>query len=105
MDERVKGYYKKNYLYAGHRMIVPETSEKFRNSCNSCKYFVTVIGQTENKRVCLLAVKAFQRGSKRVPESIQILDLILLLGKESLQNILANTGPHQSACGSFEQKQ
>ncbi|RYD02981.1 hypothetical protein N752_21450 [Desulforamulus aquiferis] len=37
MDERVKNYYKRNHLYAS-KMILPDTGEKFRHSCNDCTF-------------------------------------------------------------------
>lgn len=103
MNEKVKTYYKNNFLYAGHRMVLPISGEKFRNSCDQCKYYVNVIGQHETKRICLYGVKAYRTGSKRVPNSIEIIDLILLLGKEALQGMLTRDGQHQMACGNFEQ--
>ncbi|AEF95004.1 hypothetical protein Desca_2165 [Desulfotomaculum nigrificans CO-1-SRB] len=102
MNERVKTYYKNNFLYAGHRMVLPDTGEKFRNSCHNCKYYVNVIGQHETRKICLAGVKVYKSGAKRVPQSIEILELILLLGKQALYNMLEGNKEHQMACGSFE---
>lgn len=104
MNEKVKTYYKNNFLYAGHRMVLPVSGEKFRNSCSQCKYYVDVIGQQETRKVCLYGVKTYRSGSKKVPESIKIIDLIFTLGKEALKGMLNQGGQYQVACGNFEQR-
>ncbi|GAB6182232.1 hypothetical protein JCM14036_35510 [Desulfotomaculum defluvii] len=104
MDDKVKNYYKNNFLFTGHRMVLPGAGEKFKHSCQHCKYFVTVVGHQETKKVCLAGVKAYQRGHKRVPDSIEIVELMLLLGKETLQELLGKGKEHLIACGTFEQK-
>lgn len=104
MNDKTKNYYKNNFLFAGHRMVMPQAGEKFQHSCSQCKYFVNVIGQQETRRVCLARVEAYQSRSKRVPDNIEIVELILLLGKEALQKLLGEGGRHQMACGTFEQR-
>ncbi|SHF02214.1 hypothetical protein [Desulforamulus putei] len=104
MDDKVKNYYKNNFLFAGHRMVMPQAGEKFQHSCSQCKYFVKVIGRQETRRVCLARVKAYQNRSKRVPDSIEIVELMLLLGKEALEKLLGEGGQYQMACGAFERK-
>lgn len=104
MDGKVSNYYKNNFLYAGHRMVLPISGEKFRSSCNQCKYYVDVIGQQETRKVCLYGVKTYRTGNKRVPVNIEIIELIFLLGKEALQQMVSEGGQHQMACGDFEQR-
>lgn len=104
MDGKVSNYYKNNFLYSGHRMILPVSGEKFRSSCIQCKYFVDVVGQQETRKICLNGVKTYRSGNKKVPENIEIIDLIFLLGKEALQSLLKEGGQYQAACGSFEQR-
>ncbi|GAB6157034.1 hypothetical protein JCM39194_02340 [Desulfotomaculum varum] len=104
MDDKVKGYYKNNFLFTGHRMMMPQTGEIFQHSCSQCQYFVKVIGRQESRRVCLAGVKAYQNKSKRVPDSIEIVELMLQLGKEALEELLKEGRPHQTACGNFEKK-
>jgi len=104
MDGKLKRYYKNNFLYASHRMVLPAADEKFRRSCQRCKFFVEVVGQQETRKMCLSGVKAYRTGQKRVPDSVEILDLILLLGKEALQNMLGKGGQYQIACDQFEQR-
>lgn len=104
MNDRVKKYYKNNYLFTGHRMVLPDAGEKFQHCCGQCKYFVEVIGQQETRRVCLAEVRAFSSGRKRVPENIEIMDLMLLLGQEALHKLLGKGGFDQMACGTFSQR-
>ncbi len=101
MNDRLKNYYKNNFLFAGHQMMMPQAGEKFKHACGQCKYYVNVIGQQENRRICLAGVKAYRQRQKRVPESIDIVELMFLLGKEALQ-ALASQGDHNMACGTFE---
>ena len=105
MDEKVKNYYRANHLYGGHRMMVPAAGEKFRNSCRKCKFFVSVTGREETRKVCVAEVKAYRSGAKRVPEHIEILDLILLLGKESLEEMIKKDRQQPIACGQFVGRQ
>lgn len=102
MNSRVRNYYSNNHLYS-RKMIMPDTREKFRNSCNDCQYYVQVIGH-KTRKVCLMEVKAYQNGQKRVPTSIEIMDLILLLGKEKLESMLGKGGENLIACGEFEER-
>lgn len=104
MSERAKNYYKNNFLFAGHRMVVPEAGEKFGHTCTHCQYYVKVIGQQETRQMCLAEINAYSSGRRRVPDSIEIMDLMLLLGREALQRMLGKGEGHQMACGTFEQK-
>ena len=83
---------------------MPQAGEKFQHSCGQCKYNVKVIGQQENRRICLAGVKAYRQRQKRVPESIDIMELMLLLGREALQAMAGQGGNHNIACGTFEQR-
>lgn len=85
-------------------MVLPEAGEKFKHTCRHCKYFVTVVGHQETRRVCLAGVKAYRSGYKSVPDSIGIVELMLLLGKETLQELLGKGRLDQIACGTFEQR-
>ncbi|AEG59234.1 hypothetical protein [Desulforamulus ruminis] len=105
MEEKVKNYYRANRLYGGHRMMVPAAGEKFRNSCQKCKFFVTVMGRQEARKICVTEIKAYRSGAKRVPEHIEILDLILLLGKESLEEMIKKGRQQPMACGEFVGRQ
>ncbi|RYD02982.1 hypothetical protein N752_21455 [Desulforamulus aquiferis] len=49
-------------------------------------------------------MKAYRAGHKRVPEEIDILELMLILGKEVLEGMLNRAEHHQVACGTFRQK-
>lgn len=86
-------------------MVVPLAGEKFQHSCGQCKYYVKVIGQQESRRICLAGVKAYRQRQRRVPESIDIMELMLLLGKEALEAMAAKRVSHNTmACGTFEQR-
>ncbi len=102
MDDKTMKYYKGNNLYGGHRFITPPAGEIYRNSCRNCKFFIDVIGQQETRRICVAEVKAYRSRAKRVPESIEILDLILLLGKEALERMIKKGQGQEVACGEFE---
>lgn len=104
MDEKVKNYYKNNFLFTGHRMVLPEAGEKYEHSCSHCKYYVKVIGQQENRHICLADIKAYRWGQKRIPDSIEIVELMLLLGKEALEGLVGRGSRHKMACGTFEQR-
>ena len=73
MSDKLKNYYKNDFLFAGHRMMMPQAGEKFKHACGQCKYYVNVIGQQENRRICLAGVKAYalarQRSSTGISQS------------------------------------
>lgn len=100
MDNKVRDYYAKNHLYA-RKMIMPGPGEMFRGSCQNCKFYVNVVGQQETRKVCLAEVRTYRSRSKRVPESIDIMDLMLLLGKEKLEAMLRRGGADKVACEEF----
>ncbi|WP_273483572.1 hypothetical protein [Desulforamulus ruminis] len=102
MDDKTLKYYKENTLYRGHRFIPPDAGEIYRNSCQDCKFFVNVVGQQETRRICVAEVKAYRSRAKRVPESIEILDLILMLGKEALERMIRKGQGQEVARGEFE---
>jgi hypothetical protein len=104
MDGKIRAYYAKNNLFAS-KMILPDMGEKFRAAgCAECKYYVNVVGQHETRKVCLSSVKSYYTGTKRVPRSIDIMELILLLGKEKLESMMGSGGDHKVACGEFNKK-
>ena len=102
MDDKLKSYYKDNRLYRGHRIVLPEASHKLQSTCDGCKYFITVVGRDETRKVCVAGAKAFRTRAKRVPQEMNILDLIMLLGKEALEDMLNKGQRYQIACGDYE---
>lgn len=71
--------------------------------CDGCKYYVSVVGQRQSHRLCVAGVQACRSGVKRLSKSIDVMDLVLLLGKEKLESMLGHGGENLVACQDFEE--
>lgn len=72
--------------------------------CECCKYYLTVKGKRHSKKLCLGNIKAYRSGTRALNEPVDILELILLLGKEKLENMIRYGGQHLMACGEFAKR-
>ncbi|SHK78963.1 hypothetical protein [Desulforamulus aeronauticus] len=70
--------------------------------CDSCRYYVTVKGQTASRRLCVAGVKAYRSGSRVLNDTVDVMELILVLGKEKLEAMIGRGGENKMACGEFE---
>lgn len=74
MDNKVQQYYQNGNLYKSHTFMTPQAGETLSHKCTDCKFNVEVIGQREQKKVCLSQLKVFKTGQKRLPQKLEILD-------------------------------
>ncbi len=72
--------------------------------CDSCRFFVLVKGQATSRRMCVGSVKAYRSGAKVLNGEIDVMELILILGKEKLESLIGIGGENEDVCGEFDIK-
>ncbi len=97
---RLSDYYRQNYLYESHRLLLPEFREKVVNTCAGCRFFVRIAGRTEKRAGCAAALPRYAGTGRRVPEEIPLAEVIREVGKDGLARVLA-AAPEKQACGLF----
>lgn len=97
----IRDYYRKNYLYEGHRLMLPELRDKVTHTCSRCKFFVMVVGRTEVRPGCAALIPQYANLTRRVPEKLDAMDVLKAVGRDGLKRVLAGVDPHRQACGLF----
>ena len=97
----IRDYYRKNFLYESHRLMLPELRDKVSHTCSQCKYMVTVVGKTEARPGCAALIPQYAGLVKRVPERMDVIDVLRLVGRGGLERVLAGFEPQRQACGLF----
>ncbi|MFA4885366.1 MAG: hypothetical protein WC601_06280 [Desulfotomaculaceae bacterium] len=97
----IRDYYRKNFLYESHRLMLPELRDKVAHTCSQCKYMVTVVGKTEARPGCAALIPQYAGLVRRVPEKLDVIDVLRLVGKEGLERVLTGFEPQRQACGLF----
>lgn len=69
--------------------------------CNRCKFYVTITGQPRVWKMCVAVVNAYYTGAKPLKETVDVREVMLLLGKERLETMLGQGGVDQMACNEF----
>lgn len=100
----IRDYYRKNFLYENHRLMLPELRDKVTRTCSECKFFVTVVGKTEARPGCAVLIPAYANMTKRVPGKLDVVEVLKAVGKEGLERMLAEVDPYHQACGLFHQR-
>ncbi|BAF59678.1 hypothetical protein PTH_1497 [Pelotomaculum thermopropionicum SI] len=98
----IRDYYRKNFLYESHRLMLPELREKVVHTCSRCKFFITVVGRSEARPGCAALIPQYARTARRVPEKLDAAELLRVLGRDGLERVLAGAAPHRQACGLFQ---
>lgn len=82
--------------------MLPELREKAVTTCRLCVFLVEVAGREETRTGCVAGIKEYGTLRKRVPRSIQALELLKRAGKEGLEGIISRgSDPGSAACGLF----
>jgi hypothetical protein len=100
----INDYYRKNFLYEGHRLMLPELRDRVAHICAQCKFYVIIAGKTASKTGCAAFIPLYANLAKRVPEKLDVTDVLRAVGREGLDMILAGPGNHSQACGQFHPK-
>lgn len=97
----IRDYYRKNFLYEGHRLMLPELRDKVVHTCARCKFFVAVVGRTEVRPGCAVLLPQYANLARRVPEKLDVMDVLKAVGRDGLERVLAGADPRRQACGLF----
>lgn len=100
----IRDYYRKNFLYEGHRLMLPELRDKVVHTCSQCKFFIWIEGRTETRPGCAALIPRYSSLSRRVPGKLAVTDVLKEVGREGLEKVLTGTDPHSQACGLFHPK-
>ncbi|HOV80579.1 MAG TPA: hypothetical protein PK728_10850 [Bacillota bacterium] len=97
----IRDYYRKNFLYEGHRLMLPELRDKVVHTCSRCKFFVWVQGRAGVRPGCAALIPRYASLAGRVPEELGVTDVLKEVGKDGLRRVLAGAEPCGQACGLF----
>lgn len=97
----IRDYYRKNFLYEGHRLMLPELRDKVAHTCSQCKFMVMIVGKTEARPGCAALIPQYAGPARRVPEKLDVMDVLRAVGKDGLEQVLAGFDPQHQACGLF----
>ncbi|MDD4335003.1 MAG: hypothetical protein PHY77_05275 [Desulfotomaculaceae bacterium] len=100
----IHDYYRKNSLYEGHRMMLPELRDRVARTCPQCKFYILIAGKTGIRTGCAALIPQYANLVKRVPEKLDVTDILKIAGKDGLERVLAGPGHHRQACGLFHPK-
>ncbi|MDD4239063.1 MAG: hypothetical protein PHT62_11005 [Desulfotomaculaceae bacterium] len=100
----IHDYYRKNFLYEGHRMLLPELRDKVAHTCAQCKFFVRVVGRNETRSGCAAQIPRYAGLTRRVPGKLDAAEVLKLVGREGLERVLSTAGLYRQACGQFHPK-
>jgi hypothetical protein len=84
----IHDYYRKNSLYEGHRLMLPELRDKVAHTCDRCKYYVMIVGKTEVKTGCAALIPHYSGMAKRIPEKLDVTDVLRAVGRDGLERVL-----------------
>lgn len=90
-----------NKLWEGHRIVLPEMREKAVHRCRECRFLIGIAGQEETRPGCVAGIASFARLQQRVPQQILLRDLLILVGRDGLWDVLSRGNPDAQACGWF----
>ena len=97
----IRDYYRKNFLYEGHRLMLPELRDKVVHTCARCKFLIMVVGRTEARPGCAALLPSYGSLARRVPPRLDAAEVLKEVGREGLDRVLAGADPHRQACGLF----
>lgn len=100
----IHDYYRKNFLYEGHRMMLPELRDRVARTCPQCKFYILIAGKVEVRTGCAAFIPQYAGLTKRVPEKLDVTEILKEVGREGLERVLAGPGRHRQACGLFHPK-
>lgn len=103
-DDMQNGIYRGNKLWESHRFFLPELKNKLI-PCRECVFLVWIVGREETRPGCVVSIKKYGTLKRRVPITIHGLELLRLVGKEGLNEIITRgSEPDKNACGLFRKR-
>ncbi|NPV91156.1 MAG: hypothetical protein HPY50_10335 [Firmicutes bacterium] len=93
-----------NKLWGGHRLLLPEMREKAVGFCGECRFLVQIQGREEVRLGCVVSLQRYGSLQRRVPEKLHALELLRLVGREGIEEILKRGRPEAQACGLFQSR-
>lgn len=84
--------------------MLPELRDRVAHICAQCKFYVIIAGKTESKTGCAAFIPLYADLVKRVPEKLDVIDVLRAVGRDGLERVLAGPGNHSQACGQFHPK-
>ncbi|MDD4766155.1 MAG: hypothetical protein PHF87_01035 [Desulfotomaculaceae bacterium] len=100
----IHDYYRKNFLYESHRMMLPELRDRVTRTCPQCKFYILIAGKTGVRMGCVALIPQYAGLVKRAPEKLDVTEILKAVGKGGLERVLARPGSHRQACGQFHPK-
>lgn len=97
----LRDYYRRNFLYSSHRLYLPQGKDRAMQTCRDCVFFICIVGRTEKKKGCGALLPKFAGAVKRIPEEINVVEVLQEIGKAGLQECLSCCGENLTACGFF----
>ncbi len=85
-------------------MMLPELRDRVARTCPQCKFYILIIEKTEVRTGCAALIPQYADLVKRVPEKLDVTDILKIVGKEGLERVLAGPGSHCQACDRFHPK-
>ncbi|MBO8136827.1 MAG: hypothetical protein H0Z40_01620 [Desulfotomaculum sp.] len=94
-------YYKNNYLYRSHTMMLTEMHEKTIYTCRDCQFFIKIIGRQETKTACVISIPVYKKRIKIPPPEVNIYEILKHISAEKLMQLVENSFPYKTACPKF----
>ena len=98
----LRDYYRRNFLYSSHRLYLPQGKERALRTCRECVFFINIAGRTEKRKGCAAMIPKFAGAVKRIPEQVDVVEVLREIGQVGLQECLSCCGEDLSACGFFQ---
>lgn len=90
-----------NQLWESHRIILPEMREKAIRRCADCRFLVRIRGREEVRWGCVVSLPGYGTLQKTVSETLHVVEVLKVAGKEGLREVLSRGNPDAQACGLF----
>jgi hypothetical protein len=97
----IRDYYRKNYLYEGHRLMLPELRDRVVHTCSECKFLIRIVGRDEVRPGCAALIPQYAGLARRVPGELNVVDVLKEVGSDGLKLVTDGIAPHRQACGQF----
>ncbi|MTI81995.1 MAG: hypothetical protein FH758_14185 [Firmicutes bacterium] len=100
-EKKIDKYYKNNFLYRSHTMMLPEMHEKTIHLCQDCSFFVKIIGKQENKSACIKPIPIYKNKAKGPRPEIDIYEILKHISSKELMHLVETSSAHKTACSEF----
>lgn len=103
-EKKIVRYYRQNFLYRSHTMMLPEMQEKNWYTCRDCRYFVTIVGKQENKSCCVRNIEPYGQQGKKISPQINIYEILKYVSPQQLVKLVEKNYAGKTACGDFRHR-